>query len=130
MSCISWFKALLFITRVPGDIWSRGKKKRLSHCEEVKALELFTVSQNKKSVAESQSRSEFDGLCHMTVQVAAIFALMLLYMHNWTFVCAFCLKASVSQRGQTRELQDKRRDKRGRGRSSLFKSKFLVYLFD
>lgn len=81
-------------------------------------------------MAESQSRSEFDGLCHMTVQVAAIFALMLLYMHNWTFVCAFCLKVSVSQRGQTRELQDKRRDKRGRGRSSLFKSKFLVYLFD
>lgn len=102
MSCISWFKALLFITRVPGDIWSRGKK-RLSHCEEVKALELFTVSQNKKSVAESQSRSEFDGLCHMTVQVAAIFALMLLYMHNWTFVCAFCLKASVSQSCKTRE---------------------------
>lgn len=81
-------------------------------------------------MAESQSRHEFDGLCHMTVQVAAIFALMLLYMHNWTFVCAFCLKASVSQRGQTRELQDKRRDKRGRGRSFLFKSKFLVYLFD
>lgn len=86
------------------------------------------MSQNKKSVAKSQSRSGFGG--HMTVQVAAIFALMLLYMHNWTFVCVFCLKASASQRGQTRELQDKRRDKRGRGRSSLFKSKFLVYLFD
>lgn len=42
MSCISWFKALLFITRVPGDIWSRGKKKDFLT---VKKLKLWNYSQ-------------------------------------------------------------------------------------